>query len=144
MAVAALLGCLVPETAASAPRQRTVVVEYQVVGVEVNTRPEAYAYSRPRIDVGSPKRGERSVMVTIEDLVEDAVPAMLLQDADEDGFFEIAHEFCGATTKPVMVTPKAPAEVWLGRGSCSAPDVLGWGAWWKGTIKLEYSTKPAK
>lgn len=65
------------------------------------------------------ERYERDVSVTIEDRTGQPVAAVVRQDADGDGTFEVEQALCGATTEPVAIAGGAPVVVKVQPGPCA-------------------------
>lgn len=80
-----------------------------------------------------PEAGERWVSISVEDLVVDNVPGLVLQP------FSRTHAFCGSTSEPVRILPNKPVLVWLGEGSCDTPNVWGTGTHVAGTVTATFT-----
>lgn len=80
--------------------------------------------------------------VTIQDDSGLAVPARITQTVD--GGREVAHEFCGATAKPVAIDPSAAVKVVRYHGSCDddSTDPTRFGTWTNGTVTATFATTP--
>ena len=127
--------------AAASPTGRTVEKPYQVIEAVIDPPQNLYLHGRHGVPIRT-RAGERFVDITIVDVTGWKVPATVFQDKGDDGITESSHAFCGATDRPVPIVPKIPIIVYLGEGSCSATDVLGYGSYTKGTITATFSRQP--
>ena len=79
--------------------------------------------SEPTVYVDEAKfeteRYERDVSVAITDRTGQAVAAVVRQDADEDGTWELDEAICGATEKPLAIGGGAPVVVKVQPGPCA-------------------------
>lgn len=66
----------------------------------------------------SARSGEGRVSFAIEDDFGTPVRGHIHLDRDGDGELDAARDFCGATSKPLSITPRSQLEVWVVTGAC--------------------------
>jgi hypothetical protein len=119
ISTALLLGGVVAGTGEAKPRrvkvQRQDSAGYVGAKGGSNNDPTIYVDEAAFVT----ERYERDVSVAITDRTGRAVAAVVRQDADEDGTWELDEAICGATGKPLAITGGAPVTVKVQPGPCA-------------------------
>ena len=102
-----------------AERSRTVSGEYNTIIVDPE---EGSPSAEGRISNGvtfTPRRGERSVSVVVEDTSGLPARAIVGQDLDGDGTSDIVHDICGASEAPIKFRRGIDVRIYTQEGPCA-------------------------